>query len=105
MVEADLLVDPVLAGGLAHVVEDRGTVGDRLRVFPGTKRVPQRVHVRVRADARIPEQVPRAADAAACLEDRVRLAGAAGLQVPAGADAGQAGPDDEYVDALGGSLL
>src|SRR5207253_6940494 len=63
MPEADLLLHAVLARGVAHVLEDRGPVGDRLGVAPGAKDVAQRVHVRVRADAGVAEQVPGAADA------------------------------------------
>ena len=99
--EADLALDAVLAGGLAHVVEDRRTVGDRLGLRPGPERVAEREHVRVRADARVAEQVPGAADVLARLEDRVGLAGALRLQLAAGADAGQAGADDQHVEMFG----
>ena len=46
----------------------------------------------------IAEEVPGAADRLARLEDRVALAGAALLQVVGGADAGEAGADDQHVD-------
>src|SRR3712207_8118947 len=38
------------------------TVGDALRAGPRLERVAERVHVGVRADPGVPEQVPRAAD-------------------------------------------
>ena len=78
-----------------------GPVGDRLRLRPGPERVAEREHVGVRADARVAEQVPGAADRLARLEDRVALAGALGLQVVGGADAGEAGADDQDVEVLG----
>ena len=65
---------PYALGGLADVREDRRAVGDRLVARPRPEREAERVHVRVGADARIAEQVPRAADALARLEDRVASA-------------------------------
>ena len=62
-------VDAVLGGGLLHVVEDRGAVGDRLRLAPGLEAVAERVHVAVGADARIAEEVPGAAHRRAPFED------------------------------------
>ena len=99
--EADPAVDAVLARRIAHVVEDRRPIGDRLRVLPRPERVAERVHVRVRADARVAEQVPGPADRIAGLEDRVGLAGAARLEMVAGADARQARADDQHVQVLG----
>ena len=48
-------------------------------------------HVRVGADARIPEQIPRASDYRARLEDGVRRPRTVGLHIVGGGDAGQAG--------------
>ncbi len=100
VVKADLLLDAVVGGGLLDVVEDRGSVGDRLVSVPGAEGVAEGVHVGVRADAGVAEEVPGPADAIAGLEDRVGLAGAVGLQVAAGADAGQSGPDDQHVNVF-----
>src|SRR3954451_17985779 len=99
--EADPLHHPVLARGVLDVAADRGAVGDRLRVRPRPEGVAEGEHVRVRADTRVPEEVPGAADRAAGLQDRVRLVRAVLLQVTGGADAGQAGADDEDVHVLG----
>ena len=49
--------------GVADVARGCVAVGDRLRRRPRLEVVAERVHVGVGADARIPEQVPRAADA------------------------------------------
>jgi hypothetical protein len=98
--EADAALDAVVAGRLAHVLEDRRTVGDRLGLLPRAKGIAEGVHVRVRADARVFEEVPRAADALARLEDRVGLLRAFRLQVTAGADARKAGTDDQHVNVF-----
>ena len=98
---ADVLVDAVLAGRLADVGEDRGPVGDRLCLVPRLERVAEREHVRVRADAGVAEQVPRAADAPrAPRGSRSVLPGQSRLQVAGGADAGEAGADDQHVEVF-----
>src|SRR4029077_10412354 len=79
--EADVVFDPVLARGLANVVADLLAGGDRVFVAPRLERVAKRVHVGVRADAGVAEEVPGAADRLAGLEDRVALAGGVALQV------------------------
>src|SRR5690349_3310840 len=93
-------VDPVLAGGLADVVEDRRAVGDRLLVGPRLEGVAERLQIGVRADAWVAEEIPGTAGDGAPFEDRVGLAGQLGLQVIGGADAGQAGTDDQDVDVV-----
>src|SRR3546814_7787585 len=52
-------IDPVLARGLADIVEDRRPVGDRLRLGPRFEGIAQRVHIRIGSDTRIPKQIPR----------------------------------------------
>jgi hypothetical protein len=85
---------------LADVVQDGRAVGDRLGVLPRPEAVAQRVHVGVRAHAGIAEQIPGAAARLAAFEDGVALARAAILQVPGGADAGEAGADDQDIEVL-----
>ncbi len=99
---ADLPLDPVLARGLAHVVEDLVAVGDRLHVGPRLEAIAQRVHVGVRADPGVAEEVPGPAQVLARLEDRVALAGAALVEVVGGADPGDSGADDQHVEMLDG---
>ena len=53
---------PASRAVVAHVVEDRGAVGDRLRLGPGPEAVAERVHVGVGADPGVAEEVPGAAD-------------------------------------------
>src|SRR4029077_5257607 len=100
--EADVVLDPVLARGLLAVVADFLDGGGRVLVGPRLEGVAEGVHVGVGADAGIAEEVPGAADRLARLEDRVALAGAVPLQMGTGADAGEAGADDQDVDVLAG---
>ena len=95
--EADVPVDAVLGDGLAQVGQDRRPVGDRLVGGPRLEAVAERVHVAVGAHARVAEQVPRAADVVAPLEDHVRPVGALTSQVVGGADAGDPGADDDDI--------
>ena len=100
--EPDRRLDVVLARGLTDVAEDVGAVGDRLRLPPRLERVAEREHVGVRADARVAEEVPGAADGVAGLEDGKGLLGQLGAQVAGGADAREAGADDQDIDVFGG---
>src|SRR3981081_540852 len=58
MVEADFLVEAVLGGGLADIVQNPRSIRDRLRLGPWLERIAQREHVAVGADAGIAEQIP-----------------------------------------------
>ena len=71
VVKADVLLDAGLARRVLDVLQDRRAVGDRLLAVPGTERVAEREHVGVGTNARVPEQVPRAADRLTRFEDRV----------------------------------
>src|SRR6516164_7836340 len=104
MLEADVAVDIELAGGVANILQDGGTVGDGVWGFPRTERVAEGVHVGVRTDAGVAEEVPGAADGAASFEDDVALAGTLRQQAIGGSDAGEACPDDDDVEVLGGHV-
>ena len=97
----DVLVDAGLGDRLLQVGHDRRAVGDGLLRRPRLEPEAEREHVGVRADARVLEQVPGAAEVLAALQDHVALVGAAVLQVPGRADAGDAGSDDDDVDKFG----
>ena len=100
VLEADVPVDAVLGRGLlARSCRIDGPSAIALR-RPRPERVAEREHVRVRADAGVAEQVPGAADGVARLEDRVGLARGTRLDVVGGADARQAGADDEDVEVF-----
>ena len=100
-VEADFLVDAVEARGFAHIIQDRGAVGDRLGFGPRPERIAERVHVGVGADAGITKQIPGAADAIAAFENRVAAIRAILLQMIAGADARQPRAHDQHVEISG----
>src|SRR6185437_7011240 len=100
--EADVPVDAVLGRGLADIGADGGAVGDRLGLDPGFEAVAERVHVRIRADARIAEQIPGAAYRVTPFEDGEALARALGLQVIGGADAAQPGAHDDHFEMFHG---
>ena len=99
---ADALVDAVLRCGLADVAEDRRAVGQRLVALPGTEPVAQRVHVGVRAHARVAEEIPGAATGLARLEDRVAATRDVGGEVAGRADPGEPCPHDQDVDVVRG---
>ena len=89
--------DVVLIRCFADIVPDRRTIGDGLGLGPGFEIEAQRVHVRIRADAGIAEQVPRPAHGASLFEDSIGLAGALLAEVNGSADARKARTDDENV--------
>ena len=93
-----MLGDAVLVGRPAHVLEDRRTVGDRLRLTPRRERVAERVHVGVRANPRIAEQVPGAADRVTRLQQREAAIRCITPQVTRGADPRQTSADDQDIN-------
>ena len=97
---ADLILDPDLLGGVLKIFEDRRAVGDGLGLRPRAERKAQRVHVRVRADAGIAEQVPGAAHLLAPLEQGEGPVRTARLEEVSGANAGNARPDHQHVKVL-----
>jgi hypothetical protein len=97
-VKADVSVDAVVARRLAHIFADRRPVGDRFRLAPGLERIAQRVHVGIRTDAGIAEQIPCAADGIAAFEDRIGFLRAIGLQMIGRADARKPGTHNDDVE-------
>jgi len=90
MAEANVLVDAELGSGVAQVLEDRRSVGDRLGGGPRLEAVAEGVHVAVRAHARVAEQIPGAAQVIAAFEDQIGPIRAQASASVAGADAGDA---------------
>src|SRR5262249_45152081 len=74
VVESDRLTNSVLGDGLPKVGHDRLRARDRLLVFPSFEFVAERVQIRVGANSRVAEQIPRSADLVAGLQDRECLA-------------------------------
>jgi len=73
VVVTDLLFDAVIFRGIADVVQDRGSIGDRLRIGPRAKAITECVHVGVRTDSGIAKQVPCPAHRTAAFEDEKAL--------------------------------
>ena len=86
MTEPDVGLDPLLAGGVADVVEDRGPVGNGPVAGPGPEGIAQGVHVGVRPDAGVTEEVPGSTDRLTALEEDEAAVGTRGLEVPGRAD-------------------
>src|SRR5690606_12489624 len=100
MLEADVLVDAVLSGGLVHILPDRGPIGDGLLFRARLERIAEREHVAVRADAGIAKEIPGAAHVGAVLKDDVALVRTIALEEVAGADPGNARAHDHDVEML-----
>ena len=100
VLEADVLVDAELLRRLLEIVQDGRAVGDGLGLGPRLEGEAQGVHVAVRADARIAEQVPGAAQMGPALEQRIGPVRTLILQVIGRADAGNPGADHQHVEVL-----
>ena len=93
----DALIDVVFCGGFTQILQDRGTIGDRLCFGPRLEAVAQGVHVAVGTYARITEQVPGAAKVLASFQDREASLGARLLQEVTGADSGDSSAHNQDV--------
>ena len=96
--EADVLADTAFIHDPVEVIEDRGRIGDALFMPPGFEIEAQRVHVAVRADAGIAEQIPRPAKIVAPLDDGIGVVRGLHFHVRGHADAGNSGTDDQHVE-------
>src|ERR1700741_3162450 len=104
VLETDMTVDAEFLRGLAQIVEDRRSIGNRLRFFPWAERVGEGEHVGVGTNAGKAEQVPGATNRRASLENHVSLAGTSRLQTVAGPDSGKTGTDDHDIEVLNGHM-
>ena len=97
MVEPYLPIDSVVLRRFPEVPEDGRSVRDGLGLGPRSKRVSQGGHVRVRANAGIPEEIPGSAKVVATLEDGVGSARTVRREVVGGANPGDTRADDQYI--------
>src|SRR5262249_37813993 len=104
MLETDMRVDAEFTRGLAHIIQDGGPIGNRLRFFPWPEWVRQGEHIRLGANPGKAEQVPGATNLGASLENDVSLAGTACLQTVASPDTGKTGTDDYNIEVLKGHI-
>jgi hypothetical protein len=89
----------VLVDDLAHVLEDLGSRGDG-RADPRLEAIAERIEVAVGADPRESMGDPGPAEALLGLEHDETGAGALLREVVRGADAGDAGTDDQHIEML-----
>src|SRR4051812_15953457 len=100
MIEADLLVDSVDFGSVAHVLENRRTICNRLRAGPRSELVAERVHVRIGSNAGIAEEVPCSAEGAAAFQNCKGLLRTFCLQIVSCPNSGESCAYDEYIDMV-----
>ncbi len=100
-VEADVPVDAVFTRRLGQVLADVRALRDILGTRPRLVGIAQREDVAVGPDARIAEEIPRAADPAPALEHRVRELRVLLVDAVGRADPGDPCADDQNVGVFG----
>src|SRR3954469_8434749 len=90
----------MLFGGDLEVTQYGRSISNGLVAPPRPKAEPERVHVRVGADAGVAEQVPGSPKCLPRLQNSEALGRAVRLQVVRRPDAGEPSPDDQHVDVL-----
>src|SRR5690554_3782504 len=96
--KTDLGEDAVLARRLFDVLANRMPIRDRFLSRPRFEGVAERVHIGIRADAGIAEEIPRSADPLARLKDHEGASRAIFREMIRGADAGEPGADDQDIE-------
>src|SRR6185369_12959695 len=81
MAVSDSFVYTEFGGGVADVIQYRGTIGDGLGVTPRAKAIAERVHVGIGANAWVAKEIPRSADRVASFQYGEALSGSVHLQV------------------------
>ena len=100
MAISDGFVYTELSGGVADVIQYRGTIGDGLGVAPWAKAIAERVHVGVGANAGIAEEIPGATDRVTPFEYDEALIGAVHLQMTRSTNSRQPRAHDYDVHVL-----
>ena len=96
--EADAPVDAVFPRRLLDIGANLRPPGDGIGQPPRLEAIPERVHVRIGANAGIAEQIPGAAHAVAAFEHDIAHAGASLGEVAARADSGKPRADDRDIE-------
>ena len=92
--------DAKLGRGFPHIAQDRRPVGNRPRFPPRFEGIAQRVHIAVRAHARVAKQIPGAAAVVARLDNTQAAVGTFALEMAGRADTREPGADNQYVDHI-----
>src|SRR6266511_639520 len=98
MFEAYVRDYPILLRRFLHIGEDGGAVRDGPRLFPRFEVIAERMHVAVRPNARIPEQIPGAAYGVAAFQLREGLARTMHLQVDGCANPRNTRANDNHIE-------
>ena len=96
--KTNMAIDPEFPSRLVDITQDGRPVGDGLGVGPGPERVAQRVHIRIRADTGVAEQVPGPSDAIAAFENGIRPARTGRLEMIAGSNPRDSRTDDQDIE-------
>ena len=94
----DIAADVAVIDDLVEIFQNRRTIGNRLFMGPRLELEAQRVHVRIRTDAGIAEQIPGSAQVGTPLDDRIAFAAAFLAQMHRHADTRDARADDQHID-------
>src|ERR1700754_4598154 len=97
MAVTNCLINTVLGGGITDVAEDGWAVGDGFGITPGTEAIAECEHIGIGSHARIPKQVPGAADHIPPFEDDETLPRALHLQMESRTNPRQPRPHNYYV--------
>src|SRR5215813_14641961 len=98
MFEANVRNYPILLRRFPHIGADGSAVRDGLAIPPRFEVIAERMHVAVRPNARIPEQIPGAADGVAAFQHRERLTRTMQLQVYSRANSRNTRANDNHIE-------
>src|SRR5215468_3519590 len=98
MFEANVRDYPILFRRLPHIGEDSRAVRDGPGPLPRFEVIAERMHVAVRPNARIPEQIPGAADGVPAFQRREGLARTTHLQVDGCANPRNTRANDDHIE-------
>ena len=103
--KSNTFANTVLVGRFIHVTENRRAVCDTFFRFPWFEIVTEGVHVAIRPNTGVAEQVPCPTNRFATLQQNKVTIRAFALKTYRSADAGEARADDDDVESLGVHLL
>src|SRR6476646_1152084 len=99
-----MAIDAEFPRRIANVTQNGWTIRNRPGFSPGPERISQGKHVRVRANSRIAEQIPCAANFGSSLENQIFLTGTPRLEPIAGSDTRETSADHYDIKVLDGHI-
>ena len=97
MAKMNMLRNSIFLGGFVHIFVNGWAIRDRLFMQPWFEAISQSVHVGVRPDTGVTEQIPCTAHVGALLNNGVTLVRALHCEVRRSADAGQSSSYDQNI--------